>query len=143
MFTAKVKADGRFFIGAIELGAHQRDAYALEPDKRYLGHVLDSVPTQTHYVELNTATWTCWMSKGRRKTQKRFLGFPGRRVFLRRRCAVQPRSEYHLTCRSSCTVRHRINLPVPVQLWRCVARESRMFGFSKGDSKLGGNLVCQ
>jgi len=57
MFTAEVKADGRFFIGAIELGAHQRDAYALEPDKRYLGHVLDSVPTQTHYVELNTATW--------------------------------------------------------------------------------------
>ena len=36
MFTAKVKADGRFFIGAIELGTHQRDAYALEPDKRYL-----------------------------------------------------------------------------------------------------------
>jgi hypothetical protein len=56
MFTAKVKVDGRFFIGAIEVAAH-RDAYALESGKRYQGHVLDSVPTHTHYVELNNATW--------------------------------------------------------------------------------------
>jgi hypothetical protein len=43
VFTAKVKADGRFFIGAIEVAPHHRDAYTLQPGKRYLGHVLDSV----------------------------------------------------------------------------------------------------
>jgi hypothetical protein len=36
---------------------HRRDAYALEPGKRYLGHVLDTVPTRTHSVELKNATW--------------------------------------------------------------------------------------
>ena len=57
MFTAKVKADGRFFIGAIEVAPHHRDAYTLQPGKRYLGHVLDTVPTRTHSVELKNATW--------------------------------------------------------------------------------------
>jgi len=56
MFTARIKADGRFFIGAIEVPA-QRDAHKLEPGKRYQGHVLDSMPTQTQYVEFNHATW--------------------------------------------------------------------------------------
>lgn len=53
-FTAKIKSDGRFFIGSSELPGY-RDAHAIEPGKRYQGLILDSMPSQTHYVEFNKA----------------------------------------------------------------------------------------
>lgn len=62
MFTARVKADGRFFMGAIEIPAY-RDVHKLEPGKRYQGHVLDSMPTETQYVEFNRATWAEFSSE--------------------------------------------------------------------------------
>jgi hypothetical protein len=56
MFTARVIADGKFFIGAIEVGK-SCDAYKLEQGKKYSGHVLDNMPTNTHYVEFSKAAW--------------------------------------------------------------------------------------
>lgn len=61
MFTARVKADGRFFIASIVVPVN-RDAHKLEPGKQYQGHVLDSMPTQTHYVEFSKATWETFSS---------------------------------------------------------------------------------
>jgi hypothetical protein len=54
-FTAKVKADGRFFIGSIELlhDDEERMAHNLQPGKKYKGLVFDSMPTLTQYIEFN------------------------------------------------------------------------------------------
>lgn len=50
MFTAKVKTDGRLFMGYIERGTWV-EAHVLEAGKEYCGIVFDSAPTRTHYVE--------------------------------------------------------------------------------------------
>lgn len=50
MFTAKVIADGRFFMGQIEKSTF-RDAQQLEKDKTYYGLVFDHIVGQTQYVE--------------------------------------------------------------------------------------------
>jgi hypothetical protein len=54
MFTAKVIADGRLFMGQLEKGTW-RDAYMLEPEKEYYGLVFDSTPTRTPYIEYSNA----------------------------------------------------------------------------------------
>jgi hypothetical protein len=64
-FTAKVKADGRFFLGSIELlpDDEERTALNLQPGKRYKGLVFDSMPTLTHYVEFNKCSLGEFSSK--------------------------------------------------------------------------------
>ena len=54
MFTAKVIADGRLFMGQIETGKW-RDAHVLEAGKEYYGLVFDSSPTRTQYIEYGNA----------------------------------------------------------------------------------------
>jgi hypothetical protein len=55
MFTARVIADGRFFMGDTDV-ATGRDAHSLEAGKTYSGNVLDSMPTETQYVEFSRAS---------------------------------------------------------------------------------------
>lgn len=55
MFTARVKADGRFFMAQVETGTG-KVAHNLEPGNEYFGLVFDSlVVGQTHYVEYDGA----------------------------------------------------------------------------------------
>ena len=56
MFIAKVKSDGRLFISAVELPDY-RDAQGLQPNKQYIGHVLDQMPTETQFALLSGAKW--------------------------------------------------------------------------------------
>jgi hypothetical protein len=53
-FTAKVIADGRFFMGDTDVETG-RDAHKIEAGRTYSGNVLDSMPTETHYVEFSKA----------------------------------------------------------------------------------------
>jgi hypothetical protein len=55
MFRAKVIADGRFFMGVTETETG-RDAHKIEKGKTYSGNVLDSMPTETQYVEFSDTT---------------------------------------------------------------------------------------
>ena len=54
MFTARVKADSRFFMGDTDIETG-RDAHKLEAGKTYSGNVIDSMPTETHYIEFSRA----------------------------------------------------------------------------------------
>jgi hypothetical protein len=55
MFTAKVIADGRFFMGDTEKDTG-RDAHEIEKGKTYSGNLLDSTPTLTKYIEFSGST---------------------------------------------------------------------------------------
>jgi hypothetical protein len=55
MFTARVIADGRFFMGDTDTETG-RDAHKLEAGKTYAGNVLDSMPTETQYIEFSRAS---------------------------------------------------------------------------------------
>jgi hypothetical protein len=55
MFTARVIADGRFFMGDTDIETG-RDAHSIEAGKTYSGNVLDSIPTETQYVEFSKSS---------------------------------------------------------------------------------------
>jgi hypothetical protein len=55
VFTARVIADGQFFMGDTDV-ATGRDAHRLEAGKTYAGNVLDSIPTETQFVEFSKAS---------------------------------------------------------------------------------------
>jgi hypothetical protein len=54
VFTARVKADGRFFMGYVETSTG-KIAHKLELGNEYFGFVFDSLVGQTHYVEYDGA----------------------------------------------------------------------------------------
>jgi hypothetical protein len=55
MSTARVIADGRFFMGDTDAETG-RDAHKLDAGKTYAGNVLDSMPTETQYIEFSRAS---------------------------------------------------------------------------------------
>jgi hypothetical protein len=61
VFNAKVRADGRFFRGAVEVKT-QKFAQGLESGKEYFGVVFDSQVGQTHYVEYDRADFASFAS---------------------------------------------------------------------------------
>jgi hypothetical protein len=50
VFTAKVIADGRFFMGQMEKDT-LRDAHQIEAGKKYYGLVFDHIMGDTQYIE--------------------------------------------------------------------------------------------
>jgi hypothetical protein len=62
MFNAKVKADGRLFVGYIENGT-SIEVHALETNKEYFGLVFDSGPTHTPYIEYEGSTFASFKSE--------------------------------------------------------------------------------